>query len=349
MASSEIADRLLHLKDPIGNRDFGAEINSLASILSQSVLSSRDNLYFLTSDTEEGKKIGDALKLFFDHSKDMSFTNVYVNPISDLDDSRPDDFQNKGLRNLVKKIAEIYKHHMGNLLINATGGYKAQIALSLAFGMGVKIPVYYRFETFDGVIKLPPMPLSLDVELWLENKGLLDTLEMNSVINEKDLEREYDYGINFSTLPAEIKLLIDREQDSVGHMLSLSPMGEVFVQACRLSLGKLDVEASLKDSTVPIENRLKKSSKEAHSNKMISDNQSFIDKLLSIPFIEEVSVRGSSQRFDRNEFVCKQFGEIIKARYSTRGGTLYMEIRTTARNPYELEKAVEEVLNSLEH
>ena len=341
MTSSGITDRLLNLNDPIGNRDFGAEINSLASILSQSVLSSRDYLYFLTSDTEEGKKIGDALKLFFDHSKDMSFENVSVNPISDLDDSRPDDFQNKGLRNLVKKIAEIYKHHIGNLLINATGGYKAQIALSLAFGMGVKIPVYYRFETFDGVIKLPPMPLSLDVELWLENKGLLDTLEMNSVINEKDLEREYDYRINFSSLPAEIKLLIDREQDSVGHMLSLSPMGEVFVQACRLSLGKLDVEASLKDSSVPIENRLKKSSKEAHSNKMISDNQSFIDKLLSIPFIEEVLVRGSSQKFDRNEFVCKQFGEIIKARYSTRGGTLYMEIRTTARNPYELEKAVE--------
>uniref|UniRef100_UPI002FDA7A5E putative CRISPR-associated protein n=1 Tax=Mesotoga prima TaxID=1184387 RepID=UPI002FDA7A5E len=167
MTSSGITDRLLNLNDPIGNREFGAEINSLASILSQSVLSSRDYLYFLTSDTEEGKKIGDALKLFFDCSKDMSFKNVSVNAISDLDDSRPDDFQNKGLRNLVKRIAEIYKHHMDNLLINATGGYKAQIALSLAFGMGVKIPVYYRFETFDGVIKLPPMPLSLDVELWL--------------------------------------------------------------------------------------------------------------------------------------------------------------------------------------
>ena len=341
MSSSEIAGHLLHLSDPVGNRDFGAEINSLASILSQSVLSSRDYLYFLTSDTEEGKRIGTALKLFFERSEHMRFREVFVTSITDLDDSRPEDFQNKGLRNLVKIIAEIYKHHMDNLLINATGGYKAQIALSLAFGMGVKIPVYYRFETFNGVIKLPPMPLSLDVELWLENKGLLDTLEMNPVINEKDLEKEYDYRINFSSLPAEIKLLIDREQDSVGHMLSLSPMGEVFVQACRLSLGKLDVEASLKESTVPIENRLKKSSKEAHSNKMISDNQSFIDKLLSIPFIEEVWVRGSSHRFDRNEFVCKQFGEIIKARYSTRGGTLYMEIRTTARNPYELEKAVE--------
>ena len=347
LTSEQLAGYLLNLSNPNKTKDFGAEICSIASIINRPLIFEREYLYLLASDTENGRRIGEALRIFFEKSPELSFKTVVLKIVTDLDDARPKEFQNKGLRNVVKEIAEIYKHHIDHLAINATGGFKAQIALAQAFGMAVKVPVYYKFETFDGVIEIPPMPISLDVELWLENKGLLDTLEMNSVINERDLEVEYDYRVNFSALPPEIKLLIDREQDSVGYMLSLSPMGEVFVQACRLSLDKMDVDVSLKESTVAPDRKLKKSSKEAHSNKQISDNQSFVNKLLAIPFVEEVGVRGSSQLFERNEFVCKQFGEIIKARYSTRGGTLYMEIRTTARNPYELEKAVEEIQRQL--
>ena len=343
----QLTDHLLSLSDPINNRDFGAEISSVASMVSRSKISQRDFLYLLASDTPDGERIGRALKGFFENSKDLYFRDVSLKIIPYLDDTKPKEFQSKGLRNVVKEIAGIYKRHMDHLAINATGGYKAQIALAQAFGMAVKVPVYYRFETFDGVIEIPPMPIALDVELWLQHKGLLDTLEINELINEKELEREYDYRINFSSLPPEIKMLIDREQDSTGYMIALSPLGEVFVQACRLNLNKMDVDVSLRNSMISPDRKLKKSSREAHSNKQITDHQSFIDRLLGVTFIEEVSVRGSSQLFDRNEFICKQFGEIIKARYSTRGGTLYMDIKTTARNPYELEKAVEEIQKRL--
>jgi len=51
------------------------------------------------------------------------------------------EFRSKGLGNLVRIIAQ-YKHDNQNaeILINATGGYKAQISI----GQGLDIPVFYN-------------------------------------------------------------------------------------------------------------------------------------------------------------------------------------------------------------
>ena len=55
------------------------------------------------------------------------------------------------------------------IAINATGGYKAQISFAGMIGQALGIPVYYLFEKFSKVIKLPPQPVALDLSLWLEN------------------------------------------------------------------------------------------------------------------------------------------------------------------------------------
>ncbi|MEA2059529.1 MAG: hypothetical protein U9P10_03190 [Thermodesulfobacteriota bacterium] len=57
------------------------------------------------------------------------------------------------------------------ILINATGGYKAQISFAGMIGQALDIPVCYMFERFAEVIELPPQPVSLDLGFWIENAG----------------------------------------------------------------------------------------------------------------------------------------------------------------------------------
>ena len=64
--------------------------------------------------------------------------------------------------------------------INATGGYKAQIAIAVLLGQALGVPVYYKHELFSEIIAFPPMPIALDFEVWMRASGMLYDLERNS-------------------------------------------------------------------------------------------------------------------------------------------------------------------------
>ena len=50
------------------------------------------------------------------------------------------------------------------MIINATGGYKAQIALAVAFGQANETQVFYKHEHFDQIIRFVKIPFSFDLE-----------------------------------------------------------------------------------------------------------------------------------------------------------------------------------------
>jgi len=156
------------------DRMIGAEISSIASILDKKILQERTYLYLLVSDTEDGVFIGNVLKSCFERKQTpMSFEKVIVQRITGLMDESPRRFRSEGLRNLVRVIAEIVrKHDSSSILINATGGYKAQISFAGLIGQALEIPVCYLFERFSEVIELPPQPVSLDMAFWLSNASL---------------------------------------------------------------------------------------------------------------------------------------------------------------------------------
>ena len=51
------------------DRICGAEINSITSICNQQLIEYKHNLIFLVSDTDEGKKTGQLLQQYYEHSK----------------------------------------------------------------------------------------------------------------------------------------------------------------------------------------------------------------------------------------------------------------------------------------
>jgi len=173
----------LKSQDPT-ERQCGAEVNSNTSILQHGFLDDKYALHLLVSDTDAGRYIGKVLNLYY---KDQ-FKVVEVYPIEGLHDQDFKSFKNRGLRNLVKRVAEIIKQTQNRgyeAVINATGGFKAQISFVGLIGQTLGTPVYYMFEKFAEVIEMPPMPVSFDFSLWLEHFELLEKLS-NEFLSEND-------------------------------------------------------------------------------------------------------------------------------------------------------------------
>ncbi|MGQ9921965.1 MAG: putative CRISPR-associated protein [Desulfobacca sp.] len=177
-----VALQLLSAHQP-DDRPLGAEINSITSINRCGLLQDRRKLIFLVSDTEDGAFIGQVLKQYYDHvDNPYRFAQVEVHTLTGLTGSDPQRFRSEGLRNLVRAIANVVRLETSNrLVINATGGYKAQISFAGMIGQALEIPVCYLFEGFPEVIELPPQPIALDLSFWLNNVETFFALDQNEL------------------------------------------------------------------------------------------------------------------------------------------------------------------------
>ena len=333
------------LGDPENERIYGSEINSTVSLInnfkkieSEACLQ-LSNLYLLVSDTEIGTKIGTIVKGFFKENKNFSFNRVEVVKITDLSDSNENNFKKFGLRNVVKEFANIAKKHKSTLVVNATGGYKAQIAFALALGQALKFPVYYRFESFKRIIKMPPLPVSLDWGIYVKYHDFLDELEFissSSTVDENEsefLKRINIKGVtNYASIPEVLKVFIEREKIDNEYYLFLSPMGQVFLEASREII---EHNIKLSTSNVPIEKRFKTSVKEAHSNHFLSKHPE-IENLAKLDFIKNITVEDYGQRSTLKLLNAKIFDGKIKVDYGNSDGKVSLMISTTAKNEEQL-------------
>jgi hypothetical protein len=143
--------------------------------------------------------------------------------IKNLQGENPGAFE-QGLRNLVRTIARLYRAHDKageQVLLNATGGYKAQISFAGIIGQVCEIPVFYQFEDFPRAIKLPPLPVAFDLKDWLSYRHVFDALEGES---GGDLLRVGDSRLK--ELPNRLGVLLDPSQSYV----TLSALGELYHQ-----------------------------------------------------------------------------------------------------------------------
>jgi len=207
----QIADLLTTI--PANVRLCGAEINSVADIIHHDYASNNCNLFFCYSATPDGEKIGEILDIYYT-KKGVSTSKKRI---GDLQDQFPKLFRTKGLRNLAKEVSKIIREYgASQCAINATGGYKAQIAIAVLMGQALGVPVYYKHERFSEIIPFPPMPISLDFNLWLQKSGWLSTLDREGVIAwNSDIEEDWN---------EQMETLVERE----GEYLELSPTGQIF-------------------------------------------------------------------------------------------------------------------------
>jgi len=204
------------LKFDSSERICGAEINSIASMIKLEYVSEDCRLFFCHSQTEEGRAIGEILNTYYEKKGHV----IETLEIAELQDENPQKFRIYGLRNLAKEICKILRtYSSSSCAINATGGYKAQIAIAVMLGQAIGIPVYYKHERFDEIIMFPPMPVSLDFEVWMKGSGILFNLEASDMLPKKEYKEEWDERYDSLVEYAEI----DNEE-----WITLSATGQIF-------------------------------------------------------------------------------------------------------------------------
>ncbi|MBM3677894.1 MAG: putative CRISPR-associated protein [Actinobacteria bacterium] len=160
------------------DRTCGAEINSIASLWRQGVVARDADLFFCHSATEDGRLIAHVLEGYFVR---IGVPRVEAREIPGLQDEDPRIFRRQGLRLLAREMCSMLRQcGLTRCAINATGGYKAQVAIGVQVGQGLGVPVYYKHERFDDIISFPPMPVSLDPCMWLERSPMFFELSRSA-------------------------------------------------------------------------------------------------------------------------------------------------------------------------
>jgi len=204
------------------DRVCGAEINSITSIIEKGKLSERNELHLLISHTDEGWEIGEILKHYYQDSQNpYKFERVVATVIEGLKDYDVKKFKTEGLKNLVKEIAKIVREKgTERIVINATGGYKAQTSFAGLIGQALEIPVMYMFEKFEDIIELPPQPISFNFDLWLLHYESLDNLSKKNIAPYEEVKR--------LTADERLKTLIEVETINEEKHVALTPVGQLF-------------------------------------------------------------------------------------------------------------------------
>ncbi len=204
---------------PPAERVCGAEINSIASLIEKGYVQPDCGLYFLHSETDDGRHIAAILQAYYREGGHQPVTPVEV---ADLQDQDPKRFRTKGLRHLAREIAAIIRNHSADACtINATGGYKAQIAIGVVLGQAFGTTVFYKHERFSEIIAFPPMPISFDFEVWMRASGLLYEL----AATDADLTPSSRYADEWDE---KFESLVERVTIDDQEFFELSPTGAIF-------------------------------------------------------------------------------------------------------------------------
>lgn len=76
-------------------------------------------------------------------------------------------FETDGLQNFIRRFVCLTKLH-SVLILNITGGYKGLIPYLTMIGQIYEVPVKYKFEESDSLIRIPQLPINFDWELAVE-------------------------------------------------------------------------------------------------------------------------------------------------------------------------------------
>ncbi|MEO0234377.1 MAG: putative CRISPR-associated protein [candidate division WOR-3 bacterium] len=288
-------DKLSELFQSINpsERFCGAEINTIEEIRKKRWLT-LENIVFFVSDTEDGKNTGKFLQLYYENRKDLNLKNVEVEIIELLQDKDPKKFKKEGLRNLVKKLGKMIKKYGSEYIaIDATGGYKAQIAVAVILGQTLNIPVFYKHEKFNEIIDFPPLPISLDYDILGKNADLLSLLEREDTID----------NINEIVLDEKLKVFIDTIDTKEGRLYSLNTLGTIYLESFRIRYPKAPNLISLND-----DERKEPTFSEHHYPKGLEDfvykiwkKNKWIKTCYSMPYYGQAAIKGIYFKVDTDK------------------------------------------------
>ena len=319
------------------DRICGAEINSNYSIIKNNYINELKSIYFCVSNTDDGELVGEILSRYYENKYPQCQTEIRI--VEKLQSNDYKAFKNHGLKNLVKNISDIISGLQNKgyePVINATGGYKAQISFAGLIGQALKIPVYYQFEYFLDIIEMPPMPVSFDDVLWNTNYDVFDALYRKDLIETNK--------IDYSKLDERIRILIDEDEGNyilspVGLLYHLSFLHRIYLQPQR---PKSILEAERTGINISKAGHHLPEGVENYINKIYNEN----DYVKRISIFKLSSKNDSYFKSSTKITPENNNGEYcIEGYYSDGGFSCVFDIYTTATNEQEVSYVLTELSN----
>lgn len=315
------------VKDP-SEKKWGAEMNSVASIVREGLLTSRQKMFLLVSDTQDGELVGNILKEYFlNNENELEFKSVEIVKVERLNDKNRSEFRLHGLRNLVREMANCVKNNLERTIINATGGYKATIAYAVLLGQALKVPVYYQFESFDEVIELLPLPVRFDPNVYETHSKIFAMLDYLDVVEEERFLKKFGFQ-NWASVPNELKIFIEKTHIESKPYLALNPLGQIYLET-------IDWDCStIEDPDYQTNKHFseKISGTGGHSIKIFQENRLTIEKIAKLPWVESIVMTGSSEIESGDNYKLWFKKDRLKLSISCKQGIGFFIIETTVKN-----------------
>jgi putative CRISPR-associated protein (TIGR02619 family) len=250
----------------------GAEVNSLHLMRSHARVAQDPRIVLIVSDTELGQQTG---RVLCDLLPRFGFSTVELRTITGLTDTDPQIFRRIGLRSLAREICMSIRSYGAEFCaINATGGYKAQIAIAVTIGQAARVPVYYKHELFNDIISFPPMPVAFDFSLWLKHSSLLAIL---ANVDQLSLTQLGEDAGDVTEQSDAIQSLIDVESLDGGTYVALSPTGQIVHETFRHQFQRNRVQ--LLPSVVQHKQSCRMKSDEAHLKRHQDEIMRFMERI----------------------------------------------------------------------
>lgn len=273
--SSEITESdLAHVFEQKNLEQACAETNSLSKIAD-----SRDRIILLYTSTAEGELCAKAVA---NKLKKEDWNNVELQQLQLADDEAQ--FERKGLRELVNTLIEQInkaQREKQEVILNATGGFKAQIAYTTMVGMIFQVPVKYIYQNFQRPITFPALPVTWNTDLLLQHQNFF-----NWVDSEPRQDEEVQQRIGY--LPdkeAISSLLLPADKD--GYVF-LSAAGDVLWGKFRQETEKAKMVADPPASEIDRPIDKVHSSLQGVKHHYPKDSLKFAEKVAQIPAVESV-------------------------------------------------------------
>lgn len=313
----------------------GAEINSNTSIFEKRLMEHRIFLYLLLSDTDDGNKIGNILKKYYlDNRNPLGFQQVTCITIDGLTDANSHKFKSIGLKNLVKEISKIARDRFSDhVLINATGGYKAQISFAGMIGQALQIPVCYLFEKFSEIIELPPQPISFDLSFWLENVALFYRLS------------DYTTDIDVRSMDERFTTLIDHVEENGQTLVCLSATGQLFHETFSHHFSRQKYRFLPPDSGIDPKNKIVKY--EDTNSRRHHGLEDYLNKLRRVHYVKRIYTHYFNPNLPlKNHFKPSAKGDYsqVEGIFSDGKGTTKFDLVTTAKSALERDAILADLL-----
>ena len=181
------------------DKRFGSEIISVENLREKNIFSGR-HLFMITHDTVNGRLAGEVLEEFF-LSKGI-VRRVTRKAVEKMNKRKPEEFRTKGLKNLVEEVGDIVEQvgNKYNIAVCTVGGYTAEIFMVSLMAQILGIKSYFMFREFEDVTEIPPLPIKIDYNYYLENKEFFNCISNNEKVEKERVEKYLNEKLELSSM-----------------------------------------------------------------------------------------------------------------------------------------------------